>query len=267
MHRSPPDILKKILHRKTEEIAERLAEVSYEEMLTRVAAADPPRGFVNALRTRIAAGRPAVIAEIKKASPSKGVLRPVFDPAGIAESFAAHGAACLSVLTDRDFFHGSEAYLREARAACALPVIRKDFIIHAYQVAEARAIGADCILLIAAALDDGTLRQLSLLASELGLDVLVEVHDAAELDRALALDLPLIGINNRNLKTFEVRLKTTLELLSSIPYDRIVVTESGILTPDDVALMRSHGVHAFLVGEAFMKAEEPGKKLGELFGF
>lgn len=267
MHASPPDILKKILHRKTEEIAERIAYVSYEDMLQRAAAAQPPRGFVNAIGARIGAGQPAVIAEIKKASPSRGILRPEFDPAEIAESYAAHGAACLSVLTDRDFFHGAEAYLQQARAACGLPAIRKDFIIDPYQVAEARAIGADCILLIAAALDDRMLRRLALLAGELGMDVLVEVHDAAELDRALRLDLPLIGINNRNLRTFEVHLETTLDLLPAIPPGRIVVTESGILAPDDVALMRSHGVNAFLVGEAFMKAEEPGEKLAELFGF
>jgi indole-3-glycerol phosphate synthase len=267
MQTSPPDILKKILHRKSEEIIERLADVSYEEMLQRAAAADEPRGFVRALRARIEAGQPAVIAEIKKASPSKGVMRPDFYPAEIAESYASHGAACLSVLTDRDFFQGAEEYLQEARAACGLPVIRKDFLIDPYQVVEARAIGADCILLIAAALDDATMRRLSDLAVELGMDVLVEVHDAAELERALKLDLPLIGINNRNLRTFEVRLKTTLDLLAAIPPDRIVVTESGILAPEDVALMRSHGVNAFLVGEAFMKAEEPGEKLGELFGF
>lgn len=267
MHTSPPDILKKILHRKTEEIAERLAETPYDELLQRAAVADPPRGFVRALRARIEAGQPAVIAEIKKASPSKGVMRPEFYPAEIAESYARHGAACLSVLTDRDFFQGGEEYLREARAACDLPVIRKDFLIDPYQVVEARAIGADCILLIAAALDDATMRRLSDLAGELGMDVLVEVHDAAELERALKLDLPLIGINNRDLRTFEVHLATTLDLLAAIPEDRIVVTESGILAPEDVALMRSRGVNAFLVGEAFMKAEQPGEKLAELFGF
>ena len=266
MRTSPPDILQKILHRKTEEIVQRLAEVSYEEMLQRAAAADAPRGFVQALRARIDAGQPAVIAEIKKASPSKGVMRPEFYPAEIAESYARHGAACLSVLTDRDFFQGAEDYLQEARAACDLPVIRKDFLIDPYQVVEARAIEADCILLIAAALDDGALQELSGLAIELGMDVLVEVHDAAELERALRLDLPLIGINNRDLRSFDVRLDTTLGLLSSIPPDRIVVTESGIHTPEDVALMRRHGVNASLVGEAFMKAKEPGEKLGEVFG-
>jgi indole-3-glycerol phosphate synthase len=267
MHQSTPDILKKILHRKTEEIAERLLEVPYDEMLQRAAAADKPRGFVRAIRAKIEAGLPAVIAEIKKASPSKGVLRPEFYPGEIAESYAGHGAACLSVLTDQDFFQGCEAYLLEARAACGLPVIRKDFIVDPYQVVEARAINADCILLIAAALDDDALRGLSDLAGELGMDVLVEVHDAAELERALVLDLPLAGINNRNLRDFEVRLETTLDLLAMIPEGRIVVTESGILAAEDVALMRSRGVNAFLVGEAFMKAPQPGEKLAELFGF
>ena len=267
MQSSTPDILKKILHRKTEEITERLAHTSYEDQLRRAAQASPPRGFVRSMLGRIEAGAPAVIAEIKKASPSKGVMRPDFHPAAIAETYAGHGAACLSVLTDCDFFQGCEAYLREARAACALPVIRKDFIIEPYQVVEARAIGADCILLIAAALDDAKLRQLSDLAGELGMDVLIEVHDAPELERALRLKLPLIGINNRNLRNFEVSLETTLNLLTLIPADRIVVTESGINTPADVALMRHHGVHAFLVGESFMRAEDPGAKLAELFGF
>ena len=267
MQDSTPDILKKILLRKAEEVAERSARVSYETQLKRAAAADAPRGFVQALRNRIDAGQPGVIAEIKKASPSKGVMRPEFYPAEIARSYAEHGAACLSVLTDCDFFQGCETYLQEARAACPLPVIRKDFIIDPYQVAEARAIGADCILLIAAALDDAELRQLSELAHELGLDVLVEVHDAPELERSLRLDLPLIGINNRNLRTFDVSLQTTLDLLPAIPADRIVVTESGILGPEDVALMRQHQVHAFLVGESFMRAPDPGLQLADLFGF
>ncbi len=267
MQDTTPDILKKILHRKTEEIAERRAEVSYEAQLRRAAQADAPRGFVQAIRDKLNAGQPGVIAEIKKASPSKGVMRPEFHPADIARCYASPGAACLSVLTVRDFFQGSEAFLQQARAACRLPVIRKDFIIDPYQVAEARAIGADCILLIAAALDDAELRQLSELAGELGLDVLVEVHDAPELERSLKLDLPLIGINNRNLRTFDVSLQTTLDLLPAIPADRIVVTESGILTPEDVAVMRSHNVHAFLVGESFMRAPDPGVKLAELFGF
>ncbi|SMF94132.1 indole-3-glycerol phosphate synthase [Methylomagnum ishizawai] len=262
-----PDILQKILRRKAEEIAQRLALVSFQDMLQRAAAADAPRGFVDALRAKVAAGLPAVIAEIKKASPSKGVMRPEFYPAAIAQSYANHGAACLSVLTDRDFFQGSEDYLREARAACALSVLRKDFTVDPYQVVEARAIGADCILLIAAALDDARMKELADLASELGMDVLVEVHDAAELERALKLDLPMIGINNRNLRSFEVHLETTLELLAMIPAGRLVVTESGILAPEDVALMRGRGVQTFLVGEAFMRAAEPGQKLAELFGF
>jgi len=194
------------------------------------------------------------------------VIRPDFHPAAIARSYEAHGAACLSVLTDRDFFQGCERYLEEARAATRLPVIRKDFIVDPYQVAEARAIGADCILLIVAALNDQALKRLSTLAADLGMDVLVEVHDRPELERALTLDLPLVGINNRNLRTFEVSLKNTLELLDLIPDDRMVVTESGILAPEDVALMRSHQVHSFLVGESFMRAENPGEKLSELFG-
>jgi indole-3-glycerol phosphate synthase len=267
MQTAPPDILKKILHRKTEEVAERLSRISYEGLLKRAAETDAPRGFVRALQDRISEGQAAVIAEIKKASPSKGVIRAEFFPAEIAESYAAHGAACLSVLTDHDFFQGAEAYLQEARAACDLPVIRKDFIIEPYQVVEARAIGADCILLIAAALDDGRLRRLAELAGELGMDVLVEVHDDAELARALRLDLPLIGINNRNLHSFEVTLRTTLDLLPAIPAGRIVVTESGILSPQDVSLMRRHGVNAFLVGESFMRAVNPGARMAELFGF
>jgi indole-3-glycerol phosphate synthase len=263
----PPDILQKILRRKTEEVAHRIAQVSFEEMLQRAAAADAPRGFAEALKSKVEAGQPAVIAEIKKASPSKGVMRPEFFPDEIARSYAKHGAACLSVLTDRDFFQGSEEYLKEARAACALPVLRKDFLIDPYQVAEARAIGADCILLIAAALGDPRLAELADLAGELGMDVLVEVHGAAELERALKLGLPLIGINNRDLRSFEVRLDTTLGLLPMIPEGCLVITESGILAPEDVALMRSRGVNAFLVGEAFMRAKEPGAKLAELFGF
>jgi indole-3-glycerol phosphate synthase len=262
---NPPDILKKILARKSEEVIERQAKVSLSELRHQAEAADPPRGFVRALNTKIAQGEAAVIAEIKKASPSKGVIRPDFRPADIARSYAEGGAACLSVLTDRDFFQGCEDYLRQARAACALPVIRKDFLIDPYQVYEARAIGADCILLIAAALDDALMADLAKLARELSMDVLVEVHDGAELERALKLDLPLVGINNRNLRTFEVSLQTTLDLLPRIPENRLVVAESGILEPKDVTLMRGHGVHAFLVGEAFMKAEEPGEKLRELF--
>ena len=211
-------------------------------------------------------GDAAVIAEIKKASPSKGVIRPDFDPEQIARSYAAGGATCLSVLTDEAFFQGADHYLKAARRACALPVLRKDFIIDAYQVWEARAIGADCVLLIVAALDDAQLSDLSGLALDLGMDVLVEVHDAGELTRALALPLPLIGINNRDLRSFETRLETTIELLASIPEERIVVTESGIHQPADVHYLRRHGVHAFLVGEAFMRAEDPGARLAQLFG-
>ena len=265
MTSTPPDVLKKILQRKAEEIAERSIEQSLEALRDRLAAVPPPRGFTAALRGKLAAGKPAVIAEIKKASPSRGVLREHFDPAAIAASYERHGAACLSVLTDADFFQGSEQYLQLARAACDLPVLRKDFIIDPYQVYEARAIGADCILLIVAALDDANMRDLAQLAAALQMDVLVEVHDAAELRRALALDTPLIGINNRNLRTFETRLETTSDLLEQIPVGRIVVTESGIHNRDDVALMRSKGVQAFLVGEAFMRAADPGEALASIF--
>jgi indole-3-glycerol phosphate synthase len=262
---NPPDILQKILARKAEEVAERRSRTPLEELRRSAEEADAPRGFVRALRNKVESGAAAVIAEIKKASPSKGVMRPDFRPADIARSYAGHGAACLSVLTDRDFFQGSEAYLQEARSACSLPVLRKDFMIDPYQVFEARAIGADCILLIVAALRDGTMRELSDVAIDLGMDVLVEVHDASELERALRLDLPLIGINNRNLRTFETRLDTTLDLLERIPPGRLVVTESGIHTPEDVSLMRRHGVNTFLVGEAFMTAEDPGLRLQALF--
>ncbi len=223
------------------------------------------RGFAAALQARVAAGQPAVIAEIKKASPSKGVLREDFHPADIARSYERGGAACLSVLTDRDFFQGCDEYLQEARAACRLPVIRKDFILDPYQVLEARLLGADCILLIAACLDDSRMADLNAQALELGMDVLIEVHDRAELERALSLPGQLIGINNRDLRSFQVSLDTTLGLLDAIPPDRLLVTESGILTMDDVALMRAYGVHAFLVGEAFMRAADPGAALGQLF--
>jgi indole-3-glycerol phosphate synthase len=217
------------------------------------------------MEAKIDQGLPAVIAEIKKASPSKGVIRPEFDPAAIAKSYAKGGAACLSVLTDKDFFHGSEEFLRQARDACALPVLRKDFVIDPYQVYEARAIGADCILLIVAALGDAALLELSLLAAELDLDVLCEVHDAEELERALALPVPLVGVNNRNLRTFETSLDTSLELQELMEYDRIMVTESGIRTAEDVAMLREAGINAFLVGEAFMRAENPGRELQRLF--
>lgn len=262
-----PDILLNILARKREEITERSQHISL-QMLERMAtmASCPGRGFVAALERRINQGQPAVIAEIKKASPSKGILRADFHPTDIALSYARHGASCLSVLTDRDFFLGADDYLKDVRAACPLPVIRKDFLIDPYQVFEARVLGADCILLIVAALEDDRLRQLHELANGLGMDVLVEVHDQEELERALRLDLCLVGINNRNLRTFEVSLDTTLDLLKHIPATLRVVTESGILLPADVHLMRDHGVNAFLVGEAFMKADEPGEKLSELFG-
>lgn len=266
MSEPTPDILNQILKRKAEEIKERSFRVPLDEQLRRGESQDAPRGFIASMRKRLAAGQPAIIAEIKKASPSKGVIRPDFHPVAIARSYESHGAACLSVLTDCDFFQGCERYLEEARAATRLPVIRKDFIVDPYQVAEARAIGADCILLIVAALNDQALKRLSTMAADLGMDVLVEVHDRPELERALALDLPLVGINNRNLRTFDVSLNNTLELLDLIPSDRTVVTESGILAPEDVALMRSHDVHAFLVGESFMRAENPGEKLAELFG-
>ena len=262
---NPPDILKKILARKQQEIAERSAKVSIEELRVQAEKAPPPRGFLRSIQSKLAAAQPAVIAEIKKASPSKGVIREHFVPAEIARSYEQGGAACLSILTDADFFQGHEDYLQQARSACDLPVIRKDFIIDDYQVVEARAIGADCILLIAAALSDEQMSHLAATATELGMDVLIEVHDEEELRRTLPLDLPLIGINNRNLRTFEVSLKTTLDLLEQIPGDRIVVTESGIFSRDDVALMRKHQVNTFLVGEAFMRADAPGEKLAELF--
>ncbi len=261
----PPDILQKILARKAEEIAECSTREDIRVLTQRCADLPEPRGFVAAIEQRIAAGMAAVIAEIKKASPSKGVLRADFDPAAIAANYAQHGACCLSVLTDRDFFQGSVAYLQQARAACALPVLRKDFMIDPYQVYEARAMGADCILLIVAALDDARMMELAQLARQLGLDVLVEVHDAAELERALTLPVRLIGINNRNLRTFHTDLNTTLDLLPGIGADHIAVTESGILTQADVTLLRARSVNAFLVGEAFMKAASPGEKLAELF--
>jgi indole-3-glycerol phosphate synthase len=261
-----PDILRRIIARKAEEVAERQRQRPIGELSAALRDAGPTRGFADALAARIAAGEPAVIAEIKRASPSKGLLREDFRPAQIAASYARGGAACLSVLTDRDFFQGDDAHLMEARAACTLPVIRKDFVIDPYQIHEARAIGADCILLIAACLDDARLAELTATAQELGLDVLLEVHDAAELTRALAVPTRLVGINNRDLHTFEVSLGTTLDLRSGVPEDRLLVTESGIHNRDDVALMRKHGVHAFLVGESFMRAADPGTKLTELFG-
>ncbi len=260
------DILHRILARKREEIAERSRQRSLAQLRQTAETLPPPRGFIRHLEDKILLGQAGVIAEIKRASPSKGLLRDPFEPERIAHSYATHGAACLSVLTDRDFFQGADEHLIEARAACTLPVLRKDFTVDPYQVYESRELGADCILLIVAALDDGALRELHALARELGLDVLVEVHDAAELDRALALNPELLGINNRDLRSFETRLDTTLNLLARIPADCQVVTESGIHSRADVALMRRHGVHGFLVGEAFMRATEPGLKLAELFG-
>ncbi|MDG2526044.1 indole-3-glycerol phosphate synthase TrpC [Stenotrophomonas sp. HITSZ_GD] len=259
------DILNTILARKAEEIAERSARVPLAEVVARAADASPVRGFADALQAAIAQGEPAVIAEVKKASPSKGVIRPDFRPADIAVSYEFGGASCLSVLTDVDFFQGADDYLRQAREACTLPVLRKDFTIDPYQVYEARALGADCILLIVAALEDAQLAELSGLALQLGMDVLVEVHDIDELERAIQVPVPLVGINNRNLRTFEVSLETTLSMRAAVPRDRLLVTESGILAPADVAKMRGEGVNAFLVGEAFMRAEEPGDALRELF--
>jgi indole-3-glycerol phosphate synthase len=259
------DILQKILATKRAEIAEAAAAVPLAEVQARAAATDAPRDFEGALRAKIRAGKPAVIAEVKKASPSKGVIRADFDPQAIAKSYASAGAACLSVLTDRQYFQGAPEYLEAARSACALPALRKDFMVDPYQVYEARALGADCILLIVAALDPAAMRELEAHALGLGMAVLVEIHDAAELDAALTLKTSLLGINNRNLRTFETRLDATLDLLPAVPPDRLVVTESGILAPADVRLMRGRGVQAFLVGEAFMRAKDPGSALSELF--
>ncbi len=259
------DILQRILARKAEEIRERSARASQQELRARCADLPETRGFADAIEAAIARGNAAVIAEIKKASPSKGVIRADFDPAAIARSYEAGGATCLSVLTDIDFFQGADAYLQQARAACSLPVLRKDFVIDPYQLYEARVLGADCILLIVAALDDATLLELSALAAELDLDVLVEVHDAEELERALGIPSRLIGINNRNLRTFDVSLDTTLALRERVPSDRVLVTESGIVTTFDVARMRTAGVHTFLVGETCMRADDPGAELRRLF--
>ena len=259
------DILQRIVTVKHEEVARARADRSLADLQRDAAEAPAVRGFAAALQSRVTAGQPAVIAEVKKASPSKGVLREHFVPADIARSYEAGGAACLSVLTDVQFFQGSVDYLQQARAACSLPVLRKDFIIDPYQVVEARAMGADCILLIAACLDDGQMAELEACALELGLDVLVEVHDGPELERALRLKTPLVGVNNRNLRTFEVSLDTTLGLRDRIPAGRLLVTESGILGREDVRRMRDAGIHAFLVGEAFMRAPEPGLALQGLF--
>jgi indole-3-glycerol phosphate synthase len=262
---NPPDILRKIIKRKDEEIAERIKSRPLEQLIEEAKTASPVRGFVDSMEKRLNSNEAAVIAEIKKASPSKGVMRENFNPAEIAESYQQGGASCLSILTDIDFFQGSDEYLKQARAACDLPVIRKDFIIDPYQVYEARAMGADCILLIVAVLDNLKLNQLYSLARALGMDVLIEVHDEEELLRSLPLGAKLVGINNRNLRNFETSLNTTLDLLEQTPDDRIVVTESGIHSSEDVKLMREHHVNAFLVGEAFMRADNPGKELNNLF--
>lgn len=261
----PSTILKKILDRKQEEVAERRQKASLADLLEHCKAQDAPRGFSAALKRQIDHKRPAVIAEIKKASPSKGLIRPNFDPAAIAASYAEHGATCLSVLTDIDFFQGADAYLQEARAACHLPVIRKDFMVDPWQIAESRAIGADCVLLIVAALSPTQLRELAAMATELGLDYLVEVHNREELELALELKPELVGINNRDLHSFKTSLNVTYNLLDGIPDNVAVVTESGILVREDVEEMLRHGVYGFLVGESFMRAADPGAKLQELF--
>ena len=262
---SRPDILNRILQRKIEEIAVCKRQAPLDQLQQQLDRASTPRGFMRALRDKQSSGLSAVIAEIKKASPSKGVIREDFDAVQIAKSYAAAGAACISVLTDRDFFQGHDDYLVAARNACLLPVIRKDFIIDSYQVYEARALGADCILLIVAALGDSALKDLYRLSSDLGMDTLVEVHNQHELERAMRLDLDMLGINNRNLHTFETSLSTTLDLLHQLPESCLVVTESGIHSSEDVQLMRDHGVNSFLVGEAFMRAEKPGAELQALF--
>ena len=264
------DVLERILVRKRSEIAERNARFPLSALEERLVDAPPTRDFSAALRAKIEGGVPAVIAEVKKASPSKGVIRVDFDPAAIAASYEAGGAACLSVLTDADFFQGADAHLRQARAACGLPVLRKDFVVDPYQLVEARALGADCILLIVAAMDDMTMHHLAGRAMALGMDVLIESHDGGELARALQVPgqagrLPLVGINNRNLRDFSVSLDVTLDLLGRVPEDRMLVTESGIHTRDDVARMRDAGIGAFLVGEAFMRADDPGAALSALF--
>ncbi len=260
-----PDILKTILAKKDEEVARRKLGMPIANLEEIASGVERPRGFYNALQAKALAKKPAIIAEIKKASPSQGVIRENFQPVYIGQDYAMNGAACLSVLTDKEFFQGSEAYLQMVRERCPLPVLRKDFMIDAYQIYEARALGADCILLIAAALDDALMHELHDVAVKLGMDVLVEVHDAEELQRALTLETKLIGINNRNLRTFATDLQTTLTLKEHIPADRLIVTESGIHTQEDVQLMLDHDIYTFLVGEAFMRAESPGRKMRELF--
>ena len=259
------DILSKILAAKAEEVRIGSEARPLRQLKAEVEHAPEPRDFLGALKAAAEAGRPAVIAEIKKASPSQGVLRTAFDPAAIARSYAAAGASCLSILTDRQFFHGEPEYLKQGRAACALPVLRKDFIVDPWQVYEARVMGADCILLIMKALGDAQLWELAALAADLGMDALLEVHDGEELERALALKPPFVGINNRDLTSFHTDPAVTLGLLPRIPQDCLVVTESGIKSREDVARMREHGVKGFLVGEAFMRADDPGAKLAELF--
>jgi len=260
-----PDILTTILAKKAEEVAKRKLRMSIADLEEIASGVEKPRGFYNALQYKVLAKKPAIIAEIKKASPSKGVIRENFQPVVIGQDYAMNGAACLSVLTDKEFFQGSEAYLQMVRERCPLPVIRKDFMIDPYQIHEARALGADCVLLIVAALEDAQMHELSDVATKLGMDVLVEVHDADELQRALTLDTRLIGINNRNLRSFETSLQTTLDLKATVPADRIIITESGIHSQEDVQLMLDNDIYAFLVGEAFMRAESPGQKMRELF--
>ncbi len=260
-----PDILKKILSTKAQEVEKRKQNVSLDMLKEIAAGIEAPRGFYRALKANADARKPAIIAEIKKASPSKGVIRENFKPVEIAQDYAMNGATCLSVLTDKDYFQGSEVYLQMVRERCPLPALRKDFMIDTYQVYEARALGADCILLIVAALEDGLMQELADTANTLGMDVLVEVHDSAEMERALKLDTPLIGVNNRNLRTFETRLETTLELMKQVPDERLLVTESGIHSKEDIQLMNEQGIYTFLVGEAFMRAQHPGQKMRELF--
>jgi len=260
-----PDILKRICARKLEEVEQRRLKISLEELKQRIATASPVRGFTAALKQRVASGKPAIIAEIKKASPSKGILREEFDPVAIAQSYAEHGATCLSVLTDIDFFQGADKYLVQAREACSLPVLRKDFILDTYQVYESRALGADCILLIVSALEDNQVREFYECATELGMDVLVEIHDADEFARVSDMSLQMIGINNRNLHTFETSLQTTVELLADIERDCLVITESGIHDSSDIEFMQANNVNAFLIGEAFMRQENPGAALKLLF--
>jgi indole-3-glycerol phosphate synthase len=260
-----PDILKTILAKKFEEVAKRQQRMSISDLQDIAQGVEKPRGFYQALQSKVNHHKPAIIAEIKKASPSQGVIRENFEPIAIAQEYAMSGASCLSILTDKEFFQGSEAYLQMVRERCPLPVLRKDFMVDVYQIYESRALGADCILLIVAALEDTLMQELAQLAKQLGMDVLVEVHDAAEMERALQLETPLIGVNNRDLRTFNTSLQTTLDLKAQVPAERLMVTESGIHQPEDVKLMQDNGIHAFLVGEAFMRAERPGQKMRELF--